>query len=350
MKKLIIISFLVLLSCDSKPEKSQQSEYSIKAKIQGLNNNTKVLLVEIKEKSSKILDSTVVQNNSFEFKGVIYNPIKAQLIYWNSDLNNYQNIDFWLESADMKINTNINEFTNNQITGSELNNIQIAFNNATKEVYRKSGLKALHSEVYKFVSKNPNSMVSLSTIFNSRKNYSKNQIQTYYNLLDSNYKNSELGKSLNDYLVTTELKQGDLFRDIIANDLEGKIVKLSDYKGKVILLDFWASWCIPCRYSFYKDIKPLLEKYKNEDFVVVSYSLDTDYDRWANASKEDNVTWVNISNLNATNSKAILDYSISEVPRYFIIDRKGNIGNMNLSFESDENNIHKELNNLFSSN
>ncbi len=350
MKKLIIISFLVLLSCDSKPEKSQQSEYSIKAKIQGLNNNTKVILVEIKEKSSKILDSTVVQNNSFEFKGIIENPIKAQLIYWNSDLNNYQNIDFWLERADMEINTNINEFTNNQITGSELNNIQIAFNNATKDVYRKRGLKAFHNEVYKFVSKNPNNMVSLSTIFNSRKDYPKNKIQTYYKLLDSNYIDSELGKSLNDYLVTTELKQGDLFRDIIAKDIDGKTVKLSDYKGKVILLDFWASWCIPCRYSFDTDIKPLLEKYKNEDFVVVSYSLDTDYERWENASKEDNVTWVNISNLNATNSKAILDYSISGVPRYFIIDRKGNIGNMNLSFESDENNIHKELNNLFSSN
>jgi len=358
MKKLIIISFLVLLSCNSKTEKNLQSEYSIIANIQGLKNDTKVFLVVTEKGSGNILDSTIVENNKFVFKGIIKNPIKAQLMFWNSDLNNYQNVNFWLESADMKVNAKINDFnkqsftdfSNNQITGSELNNIQIAFNNITKDVYRKKGLKALHNEVYKFVTDNPNNMVSLSKVFNWKKNYPKNKIKNYYDLLDSNYKNSELGKSLKDYLVTTELKQGDLFRDIIAKDIDGKTVKLSDFKGKVILLDFWASWCIPCRYSFDTDIKPLLEKYKNEDFVVISYSLDTDYNRWANASKEDNVTWVNISNLNATNSKAIIDYSISGVPRYFIIDRKGNVGNMNLSFHSDENNIHNELSKLFSSN
>ena len=349
MKKLIIISFLVLLSCNSKTEKHQESEYSITANIQGLKDDSKVFLLEIKEKSSNILDSTVVKNNNFVFEGAIKNPTKAQLICWNSDLNKYQHIDFWLESTDMKVNANINDFSNNQITGSELNNIQIAFNSTTKDIYRNRGLKAFHNEVYKFVTDNPNNMVSLFQIFNSKKEYPKNKIKDYYDLLDSNYKNSELGKSLNHYLVTTELKQGDLFRDIIANDLDGKTVKLSDYKGKVILLDFWASWCIPCLYSFDTDIKPLLEKYKNEDFVVISYSLDTDYDRWANASKEYNVTWVNISNLNGISSKAKIDYSIRGVPRYFIIDRKGKIRNMSLSFQGDENNIHNELSNLFSS-
>ena len=306
-----------------------------------------MFLVETKKGSGILLDSTVVENNNFEFKGDIKNPIKAQLMFWNSNSNNYQNISFWLESADMKVNANINDFnqeyfidfSNNQITGSELNNIQITFNNITKDVYRKRGLKALHNEVYKFVIDNPNNMVSLFNVFNSKRDYPKNKIKNYYNLLDSNYKNSELGKLLNHYLITTELKQGDLFRDIIANDLDGKTVKLSDYKGKVILLDFWASWCIPCMYSFDTDIKPLLKKYKNEDFVVISYSLDTNYDRWENASKENNVTWVNISNLNGTNSKAKIDYSISGVPRYF----------MNLGFESVENNIHNELSKLFKS-
>ena len=102
-------------------------------------------------------------------------------------------------------------------------------------------------------------------------------------------------------------------------------MKLSDLRGQVVLLDFWASWCGPCRRENPTVVK-LYEKYKEDGFTVMSVSLDKSKDNWLAAIKKDNLSWPNhVSDLNQWASKAAKQYGVSGIPFTVLIDRDGTI-------------------------
>lgn len=102
-------------------------------------------------------------------------------------------------------------------------------------------------------------------------------------------------------------------------------MKLSDLKGKVVLLDFWASWCGPCRRENPSVVK-LYEQYKDDGFTVMSVSLDKDKNRWLQAIEQDGLVWPNhVSDLNYWSSKAAKLYGVGSIPFTVLIDQEGNI-------------------------
>ena len=106
---------------------------------------------------------------------------------------------------------------------------------------------------------------------------------------------------------------------------DGKTMKLSDLRGKVVLLDFWASWCGPCRREN-PNVVQLYETYKDRGFTVMSVSLDKDRAKWLEAIEKDNLSWPNhVSDLNYWSSKAAKLYGVSGIPFTVLIDQKGNI-------------------------
>lgn len=119
--------------------------------------------------------------------------------------------------------------------------------------------------------------------------------------------------------------QGDVAPDIVMNDPNGQERKLSDLRGKVVLLDFWASWCGPCRRENPSVVRAY-EKYKDRGFEVFSVSLDSDASRWKKAIEQDQLTWPNhVSDLAGWRNAASREYGISSIPHTMLIDRDGSI-------------------------
>ncbi|MDF2517231.1 MAG: hypothetical protein K0R59_2527 [Sphingobacterium sp.] len=121
-------------------------------------------------------------------------------------------------------------------------------------------------------------------------------------------------------------KVGQQAPDLTLNNPEGKAVKISDYLGKHLLLDFWASWCGPCRAENPNLVKAY-QKYHDKGFEILGISLDdaARKDAWVEAIKKDNLLWPQVSDLKGWDSLAAKIYGINAIPASFLLDPEGRI-------------------------
>jgi peroxiredoxin len=118
--------------------------------------------------------------------------------------------------------------------------------------------------------------------------------------------------------------------EITLPDRNGKMVKLSDFRGSYVVIDFWASWCHPCRLENQQVVKPLYEKYSSRNFTILGISLDTDKEKWQEAVDEDKRVWPEVCDLKGTASDAAGAYRVESVPAIYIVDPAGTIIAKNL--------------------
>ncbi len=151
------------------------------------------------------------------------------------------------------------------------------------------------------------------------------------NLVKANYLNF---KAKHDELAF--LSPGKEALDFMQPKFDGKPLRLSDLRGKVVLLDFWASWCGPCRRENPNVVK-IYDKYKDAGFTVMSVSLDKDKNAWQEAVKRDNLSWPNhVSDLKAWSNEAAQLYKVSGIPFTVLIDKEGKIIKTNVRGEELE--------------
>ncbi|HMG66316.1 MAG TPA: TlpA disulfide reductase family protein [Chitinophagaceae bacterium] len=125
-------------------------------------------------------------------------------------------------------------------------------------------------------------------------------------------------------------------------DMNGHEIKLSSFKGKYVLVDFWASWCLPCRQEN-PNVVTAYNKYKNKNFAILGVSLDKEKDDWANAVQKDNLSWTQVSDLQEWNSLAVATFGFTGIPFNVLIDPKGKIIAQNLRGEELENKLEEVL-------
>lgn len=208
-------------------------------------------------------------------------------------------------------------------------------------------------EFQNFVNSNQNSPVLILALNSIDK---EQNFKDYENLMlqvQKSFPNSPTVKSyFQNYLAQKQKIEDEMllapgkiapdFEEQLAKPIKNKnTLKLSDLRGKVVLIDFWASWCGPCRRENPNVVKTY-EKYSKEGFTILSVSLDTDKSKWLDAIQKDNLTWANhVSDLGGWNSKIARLYQVSSVPFTVLIDREGKIIKTNLRGEALEGELAK---------
>lgn len=130
-------------------------------------------------------------------------------------------------------------------------------------------------------------------------------------------------------VAKTQVKYGDMAPEIALPSASGDTIRLSSLKGKVVLLDFWASWCRPCRASN-KELVKMYSKYKDKGFEIFGVSLDDDLGDWKEAMKKDKINWLQVNDPGRFDSKVAQRWDIYAIPTSYLIDKTGKLIAMDL--------------------
>lgn len=196
-----------------------------------------------------------------------------------------------------------------------------------------------------FIQQHPDSFAALYLLNSMVSKMPAEKVQFYYQELGQSFKHTSYSANILKAVDARKITSiGQIAPDFEQADTAGKPIKLSDFRGQYVLLDFWASWCIPCREENPNVVKAY-QRYHEKGFTVLGVSLDQPGKReaWLNAVRQDKLTWTNVSDLKFWNNSVAKLYGIQAVPQNFLLDKQGKIIALNVRGEE----LNKKLNEIF---
>jgi len=184
-----------------------------------------------------------------------------------------------------------------------------------------------------FIKEHPNNSLSIVFLENMLDVENVNpEFKSVFNGLSEELRKSSKGKKIAHIFNAANFVEGVEAPDFEQADANGKMVKLSDFRGKYVLIDFWASWCVPCRKEN-PNVVNAYEKFKSKNFEIIGVSLDNNKENWLKAIQDDGLGWVNLSDLKGWKNEVAQQYAINAVPSNLLISPEGKILAKNLRGE-----------------
>jgi peroxiredoxin len=169
------------------------------------------------------------------------------------------------------------------------------------------------------------------------------QVDGWLQTIDSAALANDFGYAIKEYVATEKVfGYGRVAPDFVQNDPQGQPVDLKSFRGKYVLVDFWASWCGPCRQEN-PNLVSAFNRYKDKNFTVLSISLDRDRNKWLQAIQDDQLSWTHVSDLGFWNNAVAKLYHIQSIPQNFVLDPEGRIIGKNLRGGALENFLSQVL-------
>ena len=343
-----------------------QQDFNVQGKVDNINSPAKVYLIYTND-GQRVIDSAEVNSGRFDFKGSVESAEQAVLVldHQGVGLQNMASpdlISFYIEKGNILVNTP-DSLVNATLSGTPLNVDQQKLNTDLKDIKRQTraimnlyssasdeqrGSKEFINEIqeklnlikeqekainFDFIRKNPSSLVSLVTLLESAGPApNANEISPLLAGLSPDLQSIPEAKALAERLIQAKkVAIGVLAPEFTQNDTNGTPVSLSSFRGQYVLLDFWASWCGPCRQEN-PNIVAAYDKYKGKNFTVLGISLDrpNDKEKWIKAIHDDKMTWTQVSDLKFWDNEVARLYGIRAIPQSYLLDPEGRIIATNL--------------------
>lgn len=345
MKKLTyVLAATLLAACNS-----GNNGYTITGTVEGANDGDMVYLQGVEGRQLVKLDSAVIKNGTFTFTGKQDTAVNRYLTYKNNE-DNGMAMDFFLENGKIAIQlTKDSDAATGTPNNDAYQEIRTQLNSLMKQMetlysalsdttltdkQREAKGKEIEGLQEKMIgvakdgiAKNITNPVGIHLLKQNYYYMDVNELDPLMPQIPAMYDQDERIVQ-----IKANVKQmkatavGQKFTDFEMQTPEGEKVKLSDYvgKGKVVLVDFWASWCGPCRREM-PNLVDLYAKYKNKNFEIVGVSLDQSGEAWKNAIKQLNISWPQMSDLKYWDCEGAKLYAVSSIPHTVLIDKDGTI-------------------------
>lgn len=377
MKKIFALAFTTALfiSCD-------KGGYTISGDVKGFDDGTVVYINRIEEATGFVkIDSTEIQAGTFEFKGE-----SPELDLYFIELGTTQEFAFpfvW-ENGSIKFTFDREKPEEIKVTGTKNNDLMTSYNEEAYKIQQEiknfqdqnqqkfaeaqanedqetmgsiiDGINTLQDKYLEqnktFIGANKDSYISLLllTQLSTTDALTSEEIKDYFNNFDTSLKETKKGKEFAETLKKIEEDEkerqkvaiGQKAPDFSANTPEGTTESLYNNLGKVTIIDFWASWCGPCRREN-PNVVALYNKYKDNGLKIIGVSLDKENEKWVQAIADDQLDWLQISNLKFWDDPIAKDYFVESIPATFILDENGTIVAKDLRGAELENKIAELL-------
>jgi len=394
MKSTILyqLTLLFLITSCTTPVIKKDKEFVLNGEINGQDSGR--IFLQYVPDSTWVTDTAAIKNGKFIFKGKITEPSRA-ILKSEDDLNR---VEIYIEPGEVKIELQKDKFVECQMTGSKAqdelvslkkmeepidsilemikkqrSNIADSIKNSTNEHMRLQlekkveeidqqwsiAREGLDSIELKFVLENPKSHVAPYYLYHLELNevISLDSLKSIFNGLDNSIQKSYYGTLISDDIRRKKnIRIGAQAPEFKVIDLNGQVITLGKFKGKIVVLDFWASWCIPCRAGF-PHLKNLYKRYHHHGFEVIAVSIDRNKEAWTKAVKQDSIEmWYHVPAAERyvdgrsywTKDDIIMNYFVQGVPAQLLIDKEGKIvGRWLGKSQEKEDALDKKLKKIF---
>jgi peroxiredoxin len=361
MKKLVI-ALLVLASFAANAQEAQN--FTVSGTLQNISLPVNKVYYSYRVDGVTVRDSVAPTDGKYSFSGKTSEPIMATLfVRYKNDaqgkpIKMFQPRDYasvFVTAGTIQV-TSVDSFSNVTVAGSKAHDAYLALTKQTKPVNDKmqaaskaysaayqakdsatmktldatfDALDAEMKEVYKgYLNANNNSPIAMYALGQMAGwDINPEVVEPIYNALSESARATPSGKAFAEKIVTAKKTAvGAMAMDFTQNDTLDVPVSLSSFKGKYVLIDFWASWCGPCRQENPNVVKAF-QTYNAKGFTVLGVSLDQPgaKDKWMKAIHDDNLTWTQVSDLKYWDNQVAKQYGIQAIPQNFLVDPAGKI-------------------------